>query len=78
MVVQSGQDEDCTDATKSLGCPTQGRILLERQVRSCLVVIGGVRRENSPQMLDTHDQHLIKTFTPDCAYQPLHMPILPR
>jgi hypothetical protein len=37
MVVQPGQDRDGNNDTGPLHCPTQGRILVQRQVRANLV-----------------------------------------
>jgi hypothetical protein len=47
-MMQSGQDWDGDDVTGSLNRPSQRRIFAQRQVRTDLIVVRRVRRQNPP------------------------------
>ena len=49
MVVQPRQDWDSYNDPGPLDCPTQRRILAQRQVRADLIVVRRVRRKNLSQ-----------------------------
>ena len=55
-----------------------GRILPEGNVSPYLIVIGGVFRKNSPQMLCVEHDQMIRTLAPDRADQAFSISILPR
>jgi hypothetical protein len=44
-------------------------IFIQRQVRSRLVVIGGIRGQNPPQMLCTEDDNVIEAVAPQRSNQ---------
>jgi len=50
MVVQPRQDWDGHNDPGPLHCPTQGRVLGQRQVRADLIIVVGIRRKNLPQV----------------------------
>src|SRR6266478_6722425 len=56
VVMQPGQDWDGDDGTSPLDRPTEGRILVQRQVRANLVVIRPIRRKNLSQVCLAKDQ----------------------
>jgi hypothetical protein len=43
----------------TLDRPAEWRIFLERQVSSCLVVVGSIRSEDASRMPGTDDRHLV-------------------
>src|SRR3990172_3487630 len=50
LVVQSSQDRNGDNGTRSLDCSMQGRIFLQCQVRARLIVIRRISGKNSPQV----------------------------
>ena len=45
--------------------PERGRVLVEREVRACLMVIGEVAGEDAAQVSLAEDEHVIETFAED-------------
>ena len=78
MVVQPRQDWDGYNDPGPLHCPTQGRVLAQRQVRADLIIVVGIRRKNLPQVCFAEDQHPVQALATHRANQPLYIRILPR
>jgi hypothetical protein len=55
------------DVSESLDRTSAGRVLLERNVRPHLIVIGGVFRKDAPKMLGVEHDHMIRALAPDRA-----------
>ena len=53
------------------------RVLLERQVSSCPVVVHDVAGQDAAQMAFAKDEDMIQTLAPDRVDEPLHERILP-
>ena len=48
-----------------LNTPGRGRVLLEGEMRSRPMIIGGIIGQNTPQMPFAEHDHMVKTFAPD-------------
>ena len=57
---------------------TLRRILVQRQVRACRVIVAQVGGDDPSQMLLAEHDHVIKALTPDGTDQTLRVRILPR
>ena len=77
-MVQPAEDRPSNELAVPLDRPTARRILVQGQMRSQFVVIGGVGREDPAQMALADDNGMIEAFPADRADQSLRMPILPR
>ena len=54
-----------------------GRVLPERNVSSHFIIIGGIFRQNSPQVLCVEHDQMISAFTSDRPDQALNISVLP-
>ena len=54
------------------------RVLVQRPVRSDLVVVAGIRLEGLAQVRFTHDHNMVEALPPDRSDKPFDMAILPR
>ena len=57
--------------------PSVWRILLEREVSSCAVIVGEVAGQDAPQVPFAEDENVIQRLAPDRADEPLGEGILP-
>jgi len=53
-------------------------ILVEGQVRTRLIVVGGIRGQNPPQMPDPEDENVIQAVARQRSNQPFRIRVLPR
>src|SRR5256712_3824320 len=58
--------------------PDVRRILVEREMRASLVIVGEVAGQDAAQVAFAENQNVIQTLTPDRADEPLREGILPR
>jgi hypothetical protein len=66
MMVQAAEVRDADHATTPrVNLPRDGRIALQREMGSHVVVVGDVLLENQPQMPLAEDDHMVQAFTPD-------------
>ena len=63
---------------RRLDWPRVGRILVEREVSSCAVIVREVAGQDAAQMAFAQDEDMIQTLAPDRADEPLREGILPR
>ena len=77
-MMQPAEDRTRDDLAEPLDGPMARRILVERQMRSEIVVIMNVGSKNPAQMGLAQDNDVIEAVPSDRADQPLGMPILPR
>ena len=61
-----------------LNWPAVGRILVERQVSACPVVVREVASQGTAQVLFAKDDVVIQTLAPDGADESLRERVLPR
>ena len=54
-----------------------GRVLFEAEMRSTLMIIPAVSRDDTPEMHRVDDDHVIETLSSDRAEQVFDVPILP-
>ena len=66
MVMQPADVADLNDraAGRRLRCPRQGRVLVQRQVRPPLVIIGQELPERASKRPLVQDDHVIETLSP--------------
>ena len=64
--------------SRHLDGPHVRRILVEREMRSCAVIVRKVRSQDATQMQLVQNENMIQTLAPHRADQPLHERILPR
>ena len=77
-MVKSAKNRRHGDLSEPLNRAVAGRILGQGQMGPRPVVICGIRRKNSAQMVFAKDDDVIEAFPADRADQPLRMSILPR
>src|SRR5437870_12262503 len=58
--------------------PDVRRVLVEREMRASLVIVGEVAGQDAAQVAFAENQNVIQTLTPDRADEPLREGILPR
>ena len=75
-MMKSAENRPRAELAVSLDQPAARRILVQRQVRSEFVVIGGVGREDPAQMGLAEDDDVIEAFPADRTDQSLRMPVL--
>jgi hypothetical protein len=75
--MQSAEDRPRGELTEPLNGPTVRRILVQRQMRSVVVVITDVGTRNSTQVSVAEDDDVIGAFPADRADHSLGMSILP-
>ena len=80
MVMQPADVGDLNDraAGRRLRCPSQGRVLVQRQVRPPLVIIGQELPERASKRPLVQDDHVIETLSPWGPDQAFDERILPR
>jgi hypothetical protein len=66
-----------TDASDSLNRTRNRRILVQGSMRSEIIIIVGVRFQNSAQIRLAQDNDVVHTFTPDRSDQPFGKSIMP-
>lgn len=76
-MMKAAEDRLSSELAEPLDRPTARRILVQGQMRSQFVVIGGVGREDLAQMALADDNGMIEAFPADRADQSLRMPVLP-
>ena len=76
-MVQSAKNWCRQNAPDDLNCPRYGRVLAQRQMCACAVIIVRVRTKYVTQMPLAEHHDMIKTFAPDRTDQPFSMSILP-
>jgi hypothetical protein len=57
--------------------PEVGCVLVEREMGTCLVVVGEIAGQDAAQVPFAKDEYVIQTFAPDRADQALHERVLP-
>jgi hypothetical protein len=77
VVVKPGKDGVRFDASDSLKRMRNRRILVQGSMRSEIIIIVGVRFQNSAQIRLAQDKDVVQTFTPDRSDQPFGKSILP-
>jgi len=63
--MESAEDRPRSDLAEPLDWPMGRRILVQGQMRSEFVVVGGVSGKDSPQMSVAEDDHVIEAFPAD-------------
>jgi len=58
--------------------PPVGRVLVEREMRSCAVIVREVRGQDATQVAFAQNDDMIEALTPDRADEPFRKRILPR
>jgi hypothetical protein len=76
-MVQPAEDRPSNELAEPLDRPTTWRILVQGQMRSQFVVIGGVGREDPAHVGLAEDDDVIEAFPADRGDQSLRMPVLP-
>ena len=76
-MVKSGKDRMRNNVSEPLGWACAGRILLERNVSSCFIIISEVFRKNSPKVLFAENDQMISALAPDRPNQAFNIAILP-
>jgi hypothetical protein len=67
--MQSAKDRDRSDDTNALDRSPKRRILLERPVRTRLIVVSRIRRERTAQVALTKNNEVVQTFAAKRANQ---------
>src|SRR5229473_7074947 len=65
------------DVSEPFGRASAGRVLPKRNVSSQVIIVGGVFRKNSPQVLCVEHDQMISAFTSDRPDQALNISVLP-
>jgi hypothetical protein len=76
--MKSAEDRSHGDLAELLNGTKKRRVLGKGEMRSDVVIVGGISRENPAQMGVAEDDDVIEAFPSDRANQPLRMPILPK
>ena len=76
--MQPTQNWDGCDGAELVRAPKIRRILVQREMRPDLVVIGSVILENATQLRFVEHHQVVERFTPDRADEPLDVAVLPR
>ena len=63
---------------RELNGPDVWGILVEREVRASLVIVGEIAGKDAAQVSFAEDENMIQTFAPDRADEPFREGILPR
>src|SRR6266849_4947614 len=58
--------------------PEVGRVLVQREMRTRLMVVGEVSGQDAAEVLLAEDEHVIQALAPDGANEPLREGVLPR
>ena len=76
-MVQSAENWCRQNASDDLNSPRHRRVLAQRQMCACAVLVVHVRVEQVAQMWLAEHHDMIKTFAPDRTDQPFSMSVLP-
>ena len=84
-MMQAAKDRTCDDLAEPLDRPRAGRILVERQMRPSVVVVGSIAGQDPTQMVSAEDNNMVsaednnmvEAFPANRADQPLGVPVLP-
>jgi hypothetical protein len=76
LIVKSAEDRLSNELAEPFDRPTVWRILVQGQMCSAFVVIGGVSHNDPAQMAFTDDNGMIEALSADRADQSLHMPVI--
>ena len=76
--MQSTQDGTGEYVTNGLDGARNRRVLVQGQVRACLIVVIQIRPQQMTEMALTKDNHVVNTLPPDRPDQPLRIAVLPR
>jgi len=76
--MQPAEDRKRNNVSEPLHRACAGRILLERSMRSHLVIIGGIFRKDSSKVLRVEHDQMISALAPDRADQAFSMSVLLR
>jgi hypothetical protein len=71
------KDRMRNNVSEPLDWACAGRILPERNMRSHLVIIGGIFRKDSAKVLPVEHDQMISAFAPDRPNQALSISVLP-
>src|SRR5260370_14515400 len=77
-MMRSAWQWECANGTNELDRARLWRVLVQRPVRSDLVVVAGIRLEGSAQVRFTHDHNMVEALPPDRSDKPFDIAILPR
>jgi hypothetical protein len=77
-MVKSSKDRMRNNVSEPLDWTCAGRILLERNVSSCFIIISEVFCKNSPKVLFAENDQMISALAPDRPNQAFNIAILPR
>ena len=75
--MKSAEDWSHSDLAELLNGTKKRRVLSKSEMRSDVVIVGGINGEDPAQMGFAEDDDVIDAFPTDRADQPLRMPILP-
>lgn len=76
-MMKSAENRLSSEPAEPLDWPMTLRILVQEEMRSEFVVIGGVGRKDPAKMDLTKDDDVIEALPADRSNQPLRMPVLP-
>jgi hypothetical protein len=76
-VMQARQNRRSNNRSLSLDRSTERRILVQRQMRSRLIVITGMRGQDPMQMPRSENDNVIQAIAPECSDQTFHIRVLP-
>ena len=62
---------------RSLDAPPVGRVLVEREMRSCAVIVREVRGQDATQVAFAQPEDMLKALAADRANEPFHEQTLP-
>jgi hypothetical protein len=75
--MKSAEDWSHSDLAELLNGTKKRRVLSKSEMRSDVVIVGGINGEDPAQMGGAEDDEVIEAFPSNRADQPLRMPILP-
>jgi hypothetical protein len=76
-MVEPAKNRMRDDVSEPLDRACAGRVLPNRNVSSHFIIVGGVFRKNSPQVLCVGHDQMISAFTSDRSDQALNISVLP-
>jgi len=69
-MMQSSNNTAGSNAAADLNCTPEGRIFVQREVRSRFIAVANVIFQNLTQMCLARDNDVVHTFTPDRSDHP--------
>ena len=78
LVIQTTKDRVAEYGANRLDGTRDRRILVQRKVRTRLIVINEVRPQQMTEVALAKDNHVINTLLPDRPDQPFRIAVLPR